>query len=82
MATFEVLPDDKLIETLQNAKPELNNDDDALKATLRKLNEKQDPRRCEEVTYKAIVSIDGVKRNRLDAKTDHTDIWLNDLFNK
>ena len=64
VATFEVLPDDKLIETLQEAKPVLNNDDDALKATLKKLNEKQDPRRCEKVTYNAYMYINGKREGR------------------
>lgn len=82
-ATFEVLPDDKLIETLQEAKPELNNDDNALKATLRKLNEKQDPRRCEKVTYDAYMFIDGKREGRpLQAETVNADTWLNDLFKK
>ena len=82
-ATFEVLPDDKLIETLQEAKPELNNDDNALKATLRKLSEKQDPRRCEKVTYDAYMFIDGKREGRpLQAETVNADTWLNDLFKK
>ncbi|AZA74963.1 hypothetical protein [Chryseobacterium indoltheticum] len=80
-ATFEVLPDDKLIETLQEAKPELNNDDNALKATLRKLNEKQDPRRVEIVFYKAIVNEgDKTVLETVRAQTEHGDIWLNNLF--
>jgi hypothetical protein len=82
-ATFEVLPDDKLIETLKEVKPELNNDDNALNATLRKLNEKQDPRRCEKVSYEAYMFIGGKREGRpLQAETANADKWLNDLFKK
>ena len=82
-ATFEVLSDDKLIETLQEARAELNNDDKALKATLKKLNEKQDPRRCETVDYEAYIVIDNKDTGEvIRSKTANADVWLDKLFNK
>ena len=82
-ATLEVLPDDKLIETLQEAKPELNNDDNALKATLRKLNEKQDPRRCDVVDYEAYIIMENKDAGEvIKEKTANADIWLDNLFKK
>ena len=63
-------------------KPELNNDSDALKLTLKELNAKQDPRRCEKVDYKALVRIDGVAKRIVNARTKNADKWLDNLFGK
>jgi len=78
-ATFEVLEDDELIDTLEKVHGEMS--EKAKIETLEKLQGKQDPRRIEVVFYKAKIKDEqGNIIGTAPAQTEHGDDWLNDLF--